>query len=167
MDDPDSLRLDVEPVVAVLRWPAEEARRLHLAERGVPRLLLLGEDEAPPSVLDDLEDWVRAPLSAADLAVRAEPLRRRAALGGAPVLDDDGLLRFRGAWVTISDAQLPVVDLLVARFGSLVRTEEILVAYGAANRKTVSTVLFRLRSRFAEVGLTLRVVRRRGAILEA
>ena len=47
-----------------------------------------------------------------------------------PVLDDDGLLRFRGLWVAVPEAQLSLVDLLVARFQSTVSDAELAGAYG-------------------------------------
>lgn len=160
-----------DAVVAVLRWPAEEDRRVRLATQRIPRLLLLAVEQEPPAPLDDLEDWLRVPISAVDLSMRTEALVRRAELQAIPpLLDDDGLLRFRGRWVAIPDAQLRVVALLVARLGVLVRRDEIAAAYaaggGTANDNTISTVLFRLRHRFAEVGLVLQFVRGRGVILE-
>ncbi len=89
---------------------------------------------------------------------------------GVPVLDEDGLLRFDGRWVAITDIQIPVVDLIVRNHGHLVRNAEIQAAYGSAGGSATSgavrTLVQRLRSRVAAVGLRLHVVRSRGVILE-
>jgi DNA-binding winged helix-turn-helix (wHTH) protein len=84
--------------------------------------------------------------------------------------DDDGLLRAGGRWVALTDAQLPVVQLLVARLGSLVRNDEILAAYrmggGTATSGALRPLVYRLRQRLAPIGLELHVVRNRGVLLE-
>jgi hypothetical protein len=88
----------------------------------------------------------------------------------APILDDDGLLRFQGRWVTIPDTQIPVVDLLVRNLGRVVRNSEVQTAYaGAGGSQTVTSLrslVHRLGRRVAEVGLQLHVVRSRGLILD-
>jgi DNA-binding winged helix-turn-helix (wHTH) protein len=88
----------------------------------------------------------------------------------APVVDDDGLLRFGGQWVAFTETQIPVVELLVARFGTLVRNEDLLAAYaaggGSTSAATLHPLIYRLRRRLASVGLTLHVVRRRGVLLD-
>lgn len=87
-----------------------------------------------------------------------------------PVLDDDGLLRHRGLWVPISDAQIPVVALLVRNIGRLVSVAEIRRAYiaagGSGSQASLRSVVHRLGRRVAEVGLRLYVVRGRGVILD-
>lgn len=89
---------------------------------------------------------------------------------GAPILDGDGLLRYRGRWVAVSDTQLPVVELLVRRFGALVSNDDLLAAYASAGGAETTTALrplvYRLKRRVGVVGLTLHVVRRRGVLLE-
>lgn len=160
------------PEVAVLRWPADAAERWRLASLGVPRLLVVEEGVAPPEMLGDLEDWVLGARSDPSVTVaRSESLRRRAWRREAPTLDADGLLRFGGRWIDISDAQLPVVDLLVRRFGSLVRMEELTAAYesggGSGHARSMSTVVARVRHRVEVVGLALHAVRRRGVVLHA
>jgi DNA-binding winged helix-turn-helix (wHTH) protein len=85
-------------------------------------------------------------------------------------VDDDGLLRAGGRWVALTDAQLPVVRLLVSRLGSLVRNDELLAAYeaggGTATNGALRPLVYRLRQRLAPVGLELHVVRNRGVLLE-
>lgn len=155
----------------MLRWPAEagERRRLHAA--GVPRLLLVADGEEPPADLDELEDWLRGPFGPADLGARTDRLRRRALEAPRrPFLDADGLLRHRGRWVAVPDSQLVVVQLLLDRLGALVRTEELAAAYAAGggnpNRRAVSMLVVRLRTRLGQLGLQLHVVRRRGVVLD-
>jgi hypothetical protein len=86
-----------------------------------------------------------------------------------PVLDDDGLLWFGGQWVAVSDAQIPVVALILANRGRLTRTADILAAYRAAGcsatAASLKSLVHRIRQRFAAVGLELQVVRGRGVVL--
>jgi hypothetical protein len=61
----------VEPVdVPLIRWPSEEEVRCRLAEDCLPRILLLDQDTPPPEDWDEIEDWVRAPVSPVDLFAR-------------------------------------------------------------------------------------------------
>ena len=84
-------------------------------------------------------------------------------------LDDDGLLRFEGRWVAITDAQLPVMALFVAAPGRLVRNEDLLRAYrgagGSPTASSMKSLIHRLNRRLRTVGLGLHVVRTRGAVL--
>lgn len=162
---------DISVDVAVVRWPADAAARTLLAHEGKPRVLLIAADAAAPTPLDDLEDWLHDPVDPVELLTRTDALRRRAAArAAAPRLDDDGLLHFDGRWVVIPDSQLPMVRLLVARFGQLVRTEELAAAYieagGTKNRSSIRTAIMRVRARAAEVGLALEAARQRGVVLE-
>jgi hypothetical protein len=87
-----------------------------------------------------------------------------------PVLDDDGLLRHAGRWVPISDAQIPVVELLVGNVGRLVSTAEIRRIYtqagGSGSPTSLRSAIHRLGRRVAQVGLRLHVIRGRGVILD-
>ncbi|MGE3619923.1 MAG: helix-turn-helix domain-containing protein [Acidimicrobiia bacterium] len=87
-----------------------------------------------------------------------------------PTLDEAGLLRYDGRWIAIPDAQLPVVRLLLANAGRVVRTEEIADAYASAGGSprsgSVRAVTFRLGKRLRAVGLRLHTVRNRGILLE-
>jgi DNA-binding response OmpR family regulator len=90
---------------------------------------------------------------------------------GAPVLDDDGLLRHAGRWVTIPDAQIPLVALLVGNLGRLVTRAEVHRTYtaagGSGSATSLRSVVHRLGRRVAAVDLRLHVVRGRGVILDA
>lgn len=89
---------------------------------------------------------------------------------GTPVLDGDGLLRVGDRWVAVSDRQLPVVALLVSRFGTLVGNAEVLRAYhegpGSAPDTALRPLVYRIRRRVSHVGLELHVVRGRGLVLD-
>jgi DNA-binding response OmpR family regulator len=66
--------------VALVAWPSEEPIRRALATRRIPRLLLVAAGCPPPVVIDDLEDWLREPIDAADAEARAGALAQRAQL---------------------------------------------------------------------------------------
>lgn len=157
--------------VAMLRWPAEEGRRLQLEASRSPRLLIIGSGEPAPPVADDLEDWLRDPPDPADLVARLTALSRRAqAVRQLPHLDDDGLLWSDRRWVVIPETQLCIVELLLAQANELVTTAAITTTYvrhgSSGHRASVRTMLNRLVGRFAQVGLELHLVRGKGAILE-
>jgi hypothetical protein len=89
--------------VVLVRWPEEEGRLGRLRTDGTPRLLLVGPQEPPPESVDCLEDWIRLPADDRDVRARVASLASRAAQERtAPELDEDGLLRFRGEWVSLS-----------------------------------------------------------------
>jgi hypothetical protein len=164
-----STRADEGSDIAIVRWPAQADQRVLLASEGRPRILLLAAGAAPPETVDDREDWLSETAPPDELLMRVETLRQRT-LVQRPRLDAHGLLRHRGRWVAITDAQLPIVARLVEDFGKIVSNGELAEAYCAAGgtSKDVSmrTALKRLRHRVAEVGLVLRAVRKRGVILD-
>jgi hypothetical protein len=63
--------------VVLIRWPSEEAARRQLAQAGMPRVLLIDDGSEPPPDWDRLEDWVRLPVTPADLAARQATVRER------------------------------------------------------------------------------------------
>jgi DNA-binding response OmpR family regulator len=155
--------------VHVLRWPAQERRRLELEQIDAPRILLLAADTAPPEYWDELEDWVRLPLDPLELRTRARSLRHRARSAARPVLERDGILRAGDRWVDVPVAQIGVVELLIARFGELVHAELIDKAYldrgGSPRCSARKAMIVRLRGRIAEIGLELHNVRDCGYLL--
>jgi hypothetical protein len=167
-----SVRVDDGRVeIAIVRWPVDAAARTLLAGEGRPRLLVVAADAPAPAPLDDLEDWVRDPIDPAELLARSDVLRRRVeSREVTPWLDDDGLLHHGDRWVAIPDAQVPMVRLLVERFGQLVRTEELAAVYiaagGTENRSSIRTAIMRVRLRVTDVGLALERARRRGVVLQ-
>jgi hypothetical protein len=88
-----------------------------------------------------------------------------------PLLDDDGLLRFRNRWVAIPDAQLAVVSLLLDRDGCTVPDDELSAAYALhapeAGPRAYMGAMHRLARRVQGCGLELRRVRGRGYLLAA
>ena len=158
--------------VALVRWPEESARRDDLARAGRPRLLLVGADAVPPQVVDPLEDWVRFPGPEIDMRVRLDALAMRARLQATiePTLDDDGVLRHDGMWVSLPPLGARMARLLLERAGSVVTRESLGRAAwpdGPPGRYALSVNLVRLRRRLAQVGLDIRTVRGRGLVLEA
>ena len=98
--------------VALVRWPTELERLDSLRELGVPRLLVLDRDTAPPASIDVLEDWVRRPVSEADIRARIDNLVHRAGSEAAvpPGVDNDGVMRYRNHWTS-----LPPVEARIQR----------------------------------------------------
>jgi hypothetical protein len=88
----------------------------------------------------------------------------------APVLDEDGLLRFGGRWVALSPVQARVVALLLDRFAGGVTTHEELraAAWGSSARspQALATLVKRLRRRVEPLGLDVLTVRLRGYVLD-
>lgn len=159
--------------VAILRWPEEASVRHALAALGRPRVLLVDPGTAPPTAVDDAEDWLRWPPDPAELLLRAQRLDLRAgATEVAPVeLDEDGILRRGDVWVAISDTQVPVMDLLLRNVDRVVRFEALVEAYasggGSPHPASVRTGLSRLEARVRTVGLHIESIRRRGVILRS
>jgi hypothetical protein len=156
--------------VRLVRWPDENDVREQLAAAGVPRILLIGSDAAPPEDWDELEDWVRLPLDPDELQHRARTLRRRARATDRPWFDDDGLLRVGERWVDLPSGPRAVVELLVTRFGQVVYGDELAKTYldagGSAGESARKTMIVRVRHRLAEVGLELHNVRDSGYLLD-
>jgi DNA-binding winged helix-turn-helix (wHTH) protein len=154
--------------VLLVRWPVEEERRRRLAERGVARLLLVEDDAAPPELMDCLEDWIRLPASDGDRAARVEGLRRRHRLL-APQLDEDGVLRFGGGWVSMSPLEARLVDVLLDHLGAVVERDVLRQSVWPATSPVANALdvhITRLRRRLAPLGLVIRTVRGRGFVLE-
>jgi hypothetical protein len=87
----------------LVRWPSEAEQRARLAERNIPRLLLVDDGISPPDALDCLEDWIRLPAAEPDLRARIDGLlaRGRVHLRTVPEIDDHGVLRYGTGWVSL------------------------------------------------------------------
>src|SRR5687767_8771005 len=111
--------------VVLVRWPAEESRRVELRDSGVPRLLLVENGTPPPRTSDDLEDWVRVPADEVDLHARVDNLSRRvqSRLALVPELDDDGVLRTGAEWVPLPPVEARLTYALLDRYRSVVSRE--------------------------------------------
>lgn len=156
--------------VALVRWPAERVRRDQLRHDECPRLLMV-EDGAPPTPTDDLEDWIRVPASESDVHARLEGLRRRAEarVRELPDLDDDGVLRLDGRWVSLPPVEARLAGALLGRFGAVVSRDALAAAgwpAGAPGRNALDVHMLRLRRRLSPMALAIRTVRSRGYLLE-
>lgn len=153
-----------------MRWPQERERVEELRAHGVPRLLLVEDDEAPPVVDDCLEDWVLLPARPREVEARAAALARRAEWHGArPLVDEDGILRFRDRWVALSPVERRLASALVDRFGGVVGRDELAERawpHGVPTRNALDVHVLRLRRRIAPVGLEVRTVRARGYLMQ-
>src|SRR4051794_3888073 len=158
--------------VVIVRWPAEEARREQLRLSGRARLLLV-EDGAPAPIIDDcLEDWVRPPVTEADLRARVAALERRSSAHDevVPVLDGDGVLHHNNAWVALPPVEARLMGALLARSGAVVSRDALARAgwpAGAPGRNALDVHVLRLRRRVEPLALVIRTVRSRGYLLES
>lgn len=157
--------------VALVRWPSEMDRLTTLRKLGVPRLLVLDRDAAPPVAVDVLEDWVRQPISETDIRARIDNLVQRAGADAStpPVIDGDGVMRYRGLWVSLPPVEARIATALAHRFGSVVR-REVLTGAGwpddPPSRNALDVHVLRLRRRLEPIELVIRTVRSRGYLLE-
>ena len=152
-----------------MRWPAEQHRRVELQHAGRPRLLLLEDGSPPPTVDDDLEDWIRVPASDDDLRARVDGLRRRTEVPSVPELDEDGVLRLGGSWVSLPPVEARLMAALLDRYGAVVSREALARAgwpAGAPGRNALDVHMLRLRRRLGPRALAIRTVRSRGYLLE-
>jgi len=155
-----------------VRWPREAETRDRLAAEGRPRLLLVENGALPPLVEDPLEDWVRIPAPETDVRARLDSLLVRARRFDPvlPTIDDDGVIRHDGSWVSLPPVEARLTRVLLDRFGAVVSREALARAGwpdGAPGRNALDVHVLRLRRRLAGVGLAIRTVRSRGYLLEA
>ncbi len=158
--------------VTLIRWPDEQGLRQRLSLAGGPRLLLLEDGASPPPVLDCLEDWIRVPAAEEEVRARVHALaiRRAAHDHDAPGMDPDGVLRFRGKWVSLPPLETRMMEVLLNRFGAVVSREALGKAGwpdGINGRNALDVHVLRLRRRLEPLGLLIRTVRSRGYLLEA
>ena len=158
--------------VVLLRWPAEAVTRNRLSVTGEARLLLIEAGQPPPAVIDCLEDWIRVPAPEEDVRARVDALtvRCQAHERSAPGIDEDGVLRFRGRWVSLPPLEARLTATLLQRFGAVVGRETLIRAVwpgGFPGRNALDVHVLRLRRRIGPLGLAVRTVRSRGYLLEA
>lgn len=155
----------------MVRWPTEVNRRERLSLAGGPRLLLVEDGEPPPPVADCLEDWIRVPATEDEVRARVEALVVRVAAHehAMPGLDENGVLRYHGRWVSLPPLEARMMEALLARFGAVVSRESLAQAGwpdGIHGRNALDVHVLRLRRRLAPLGLAIRTVRARGYLLE-
>ncbi len=158
--------------VTLLPWPDEDDRRRRLSRAGGPRLLLVAEGQAPPPLVDCLEDWIRVPAPEDEMRARVEALtvRMGAHRNATPVLDPDGVLRYGDRWTALPPLESRLTEALLDRFGAVASRETLIRAgwpCGAPGRNALDVHVLRLRRRLAPFPLAIRTVRSRGYLLEA
>jgi DNA-binding response OmpR family regulator len=136
-------------------------------------LLVSGGDPAPVTT-DDCEDWVRLPVSDAELRVRMATVAGRARRAAPPVVprpDADGIVRTERGWVALPPLEARVVTLLAADAGRVVRRAALEEAGWPDGRpadpRALDGVVKRLRRRLAPLGLAIHTIAGRGFLLEA
>lgn len=155
----------------MISWPTQRMRRDWCRDRNIPRLLVVEPGQAPPLVIDTLEDWVRAPQPKADLDVRMTTLTRRHRRYLLPYLEDDTLV-YQGRRVRPSPSQLALLRQFVDAFEEPVARADLLASLGLdpqadeERRNLLDLHVGRLRRRLAPAGLTLRTVWGSGYVLE-
>jgi DNA-binding response OmpR family regulator len=154
--------------VVLLRWPEESDRRTELEIGARPRLLLVDPSEPPPECTDPLEDWIRLPADDRDVRARLAALVNRSA-SEQPIMDGDGLVRFRGSWVSLSPVEQNLMRCLLDRYGAVAGRDVLRRKAwpdGLPSRNALDVHMVRLRRRIAAVGLEIRTVRSRGYLLQ-
>jgi DNA-binding winged helix-turn-helix (wHTH) protein len=89
--------------------------------------------------------------------------------GATPVIDDDGLLRHRGAWVALTPHDERVLRLLLDHLGRPVPRHQLSEAVWpglSIGASTLNTLMHRLRRRLWALGLGIRAVPGQGFALE-
>jgi two-component system, OmpR family, response regulator len=156
----------------VLRWPFDRSRRQDLADRGVPRLLLIDRGAVPPVCVDPLEDWIRLPADERDIDARIDALRSRAATwspSSRPGLDGHGRLLRGTRWVPLSPIEEQLCTLLIGDFGAVVSDRTLIAGAWPAGTGTSTGLrlqMTRLRRRIADLQLEVRSVRGQGYVLQ-
>ena len=157
--------------VHLIRWPAQEERRLELHATHQPRLLMVDDGSIAPHVGDVLEDWIRLPADQNDVRARVAVLRERARSleeRDAPNLGADGVLRCCGLSTVLPPIERRLVEVLLDRFGVVVGRDSLVKAGWpgkAPDRNVLDVHIGRLRKHLAAVNLVLTTVRSRGYML--
>ena len=156
--------------VPVVRWPDQSGARAEFRRRHVPCVLVVGPTDPAPRQWGELEDWIRAPVRDAELAIRRghrrptgrHPLRTRPRLPRA--------LSFRGRTVVLPASQRPIVARMLERRGEVVSDAELCGWFRANGASThaeaVKTALRRIKRALAPVGLQPTRVRGAGYLLD-
>lgn len=138
---------------------------------GVLRLLVVEGGVPAPICSDIREDWVRAPITDADLRARMATLSAKAEAHRLPQIDPYGILRFSDRSTSVSPTETDLMECLIRQFEALVSREELRDCLperaGECSRNALDLHIMRLRRRIRPLGLAIRTVRGRGYMLEA
>lgn len=158
--------------VELVEWPGDEDRLSEVRRTEVPRLILVPAGVAPPLSTDVLEDWVRLPADDEDIQSRLRVLADRAVgLEDAkiPELDENGLLRANGQWVSLPPVEHRLMAVMIERYRAVVSRDSLAKAgwpNGMPGRNVLDVHIVRLRRRLIPLGLSIQTVRSRGYLLE-
>ena len=154
--------------VVVLRWPEQALDVERLDALGIPRLLLVEPDAAPPQVSSCLQDWIRLPADDADVRARIEVLSHRPTWHPSlPHVDDVGLLSYRHHSLFLSPLDERLARVLIQHFGELV-AEETLLEHGWPSGTSIEAMrvqVSRMRRRISPLGLGITRVRHSGYVM--
>lgn len=157
--------------VKLLRWPAESARRARYKALGVLRLLVVEGGVPAPVCTDIREDWVRAPITDADLRVRVATLQAKAEAYRLPQVDPFGVLRFADRSISVSPCETDLLETLIRHFGTVVLRETLQACLPerptGVSRNALDLHIMRLRRRIRPLGLVIRTARGRGYLLDS
>ena len=154
--------------VQLLRWPADAVKRERCRQLGLPRLLVIeGQLDPPPP--DPLEDWVRMPLSPADLRARMAALGERARRLAVPVVDADHVLHYNAGAVPLSRIEAALATQFAESFRQVVSRQLLIERAWAerprAPRNALDLQVLRLRRKICPLGLAVGTVWGRGYLL--
>jgi len=156
--------------VPLIRWPGPTRARAECARRRAPCVFVVGASDPPPPQWGELEDWVREPVSDAEVAARAVTVARRSDVHCKPCLDRHGRVTFRDRSLVLPASQRAIVARLLERFGEVVGDGEIgaLVGQGlgSTHAEAMKTSLRRVKEALAPVGLRLTRVRGAGYLID-
>ena len=155
--------------VKLVRWPAEQQLRERLQLMGIPRILVIEGGCNPPTCRDTKEDWVRAPVSRADLEARMATLRTRTRVDRVPEVDPIGVVRFLSKSTAVSPTEADLLECLSRRFGEVVSRDDLaecLPERNGSRRNALDLHIMRMRRRIRPLGLVIRTVWGQGYLLE-
>jgi DNA-binding response OmpR family regulator len=154
--------------VALVHWPAEAERLERLRAAREPRLVIV-EHGPPPTTIDELEDWLRAPADETDMRIRLATLRERASRNASAVTIEDGVLRVGTRLVVLPPIQARLAGALLERMNAVVGRETLARRAwpeGApAGRNVLDVHMAKLRRLLTGTGVDIRTVHRRGYLM--
>jgi DNA-binding response OmpR family regulator len=154
--------------VALVHWPAEAERLERLRVARQPRLVIV-EHGPPPTTIDELEDWLRAPADETEVRIRLATLRARASRNSAAVSIEDGVLRAGPRLVVLPPIQARLATAMLERLNSVVGRETLAhrgwPGEAPADRNLLDVHMAKLRRFLNGTGVDIRTVYRRGYLM--
>ena len=130
---------------------------------------MIVEHGPPPTTIDELEDWLRAPADETDMRIRLATLRERASRNSAAVSIEDGVLRIGTRLVVLPPIQARLAGALLERMNAVVGRETLTRRAwpeGApAGRNVLDVHMAKLRRLLVGTGVDIRTVHRRGYLM--